>query len=512
MKTLFKRNSKSCLALLVFVGCNIAALNFSLAHAAEVGSVKYARGAVTLQNSDGTDARLVGAKEKFKAGDVIKTGPKSFAIITLADDTRMTLRPKTTFAVESMNAKKTEQASAIVRLFRGGMRAITGFISKYNKKGYKVKTPLATIGIRGTEFDARLCEDDCARENKNIEDKHNADVNEAVARAVFVRGTLKVTSFAGRLRTVKAGDALFEGDTLVTGRTGYAILVFRDKSRVSLQANTEFRIDELNFDDEAVAAAQAASQAGSQTKAPEKSAVTAAETEAEKVTAAKVKTTETRPSALFSLLRGGLRTVTGLIGKLTPDSYRMRTRVATIGIRGTGYDALCTGACAGGETSGGSEDTLSTYVWLGKITVGGVELDTNQAAFLDGKTGKVIILPIVPDYFKNNPVPKPNLYKVTDENKLFTKLTGQKIDKGLFVSVTEGEVSVTSGKSGKFVLVQKGEAGFAGVDGKKVGNVPPPAFQQYDPVPKPDDSTPESIVIGDAVLGGGNKALICEIK
>ena len=508
MKTLFKSNTKSFIVMLIMFAQIVVT---GSVQASNVGSVKYARGAVTLQNSDGSDARLVAAKEKFKAGDVIKTGPKSFAIITLADDTRMTLRPKTTFAVESMNAKKTEQASAIVRLFRGGMRTITGFISKYNKRGYKVKTPLATIGIRGTEFDARLCEDDCAQENKNIEEKHNEEVAEAVARAVFVRGTLKASSFAGRTRVVKAGDAVFEGDTLKTGRTGYAILVFKDKSRVSLQANTEFRIDELNFDEQAEKEATALTKTQGTT---EKS-----ETDSAAVPTTKVaRAPKSKPSALFSLLRGGLRTVTGLIGKLTPDRYRMRTRVATIGIRGTGYDAMCTGPCAagadgssGGDTGGG-DNTLSTYVWLGKITVGGVELDTNQAAFLDGKTGNVVILPIIPDYFKNNPVPKPNLYKVTNENKLFSKLTGQKIDKGLFVNVTKGEVSVKSNRTGKFVLIQKGQAGFAGVDGKKVGNIPTPAFQQYDSVPKPNEDTPESIIIGDTVLGGGSKALICEIK
>ena len=508
MKNLFECKTKSIMASLGFVLCcvvGVTVMSVSAAYAGDAGSVKYARGAVTLQNKNGTQARLVAAKEKFKEGDVLKTGPKSFAIIRLEDGTRMTLRPKTTFAVESMKAEKTSTASAILNLFRGGMRTITGFISKYNKTGYKMRTPVATIGIRGTEFDARLCEDDCAQENKKIEDKHNQEVDEAVARAVFVRGTLNAKSFAGRDRVVKAGESVFEGDTLSTGKTGYAILVFRDKSRVSLQRNTEFRIDEMKYRGTSAEQTKVASQDGEES----------AEIPAVKAPVVK-NNSRPAPSALFSLLRGGLRAVTGLIGKLSPNSYRMRTRVATIGIRGTGYDALCVGTCASGGTpaSGGSDksEDFSAYVWLGKITVGGVELDTNQAAFLDNKTGTVRLFPIVPEYFKNNEVPKPNLYKVQNEDKLFSKLSGDKVEKGLFVNVTKGEVSVTSDQTGKYVLVEAGESGFAGVNGGKVGNVGLPAFIQYDSIPRPNNELPEAITIGDAVLGGGHKALVCEIK
>jgi len=506
MKTLFERTTVAGATFFNVLALLMLSAVFTNVNA-DAGSVKYARGAVTLQNENGSQARLVAAKEKFKEGDVLKTGPKSFAIITLEDGTRMTLRPKTTFSVESMKAEKTSTASAILNLFRGGMRTITGFISKYNKTGYKVRTPVATIGIRGTEFDARLCEEDCAQENKKIEEKHNEEVDEAVARAVFVRGTLNAKSFAGRERVVKAGESVFEGDTLSTGRSGYAILVFRDKSRVSLQRNTEFRIDEMNY----------RGTSAEQTKVASKDdAEKGADTKTADLKTPVVKTNDKpAPSALFSLLRGGLRTVTGLIGKLSPNSYKMRTRVATIGIRGTGYDVQCVGACASGgapATNSDSGKDFSTYVWLGKITVGGVELDTNQAAFLDNKTGTVRIFPVVPEYFKNNEVPKPNLYKVKNEDKLFSKLSGDKVEKGLFVNVTKGEVSVTADETGKFVLVEAGESGFAGADGGNVGNIRLPAFLQYDTIPRPNDDTPEAITIGEAVLGGGNKALVCEIK
>lgn len=42
----------------------------------------------------------------------------------------------------------------------------------------------------------------------------------------------------------------------------------------------------------------------------------------------------------FSLLKGGLRTITGLVGRVNRDRYKVTTGVATIGIRGTGYNAV----------------------------------------------------------------------------------------------------------------------------------------------------------------------------
>ena len=78
-------------SLLLIIGI----FSCSLTYAKQVGEVKYARGAVTVQKEDGSGARLIGKGDKLKQGEVIKTGPKSFAIINLADETRMTLRPGT---------------------------------------------------------------------------------------------------------------------------------------------------------------------------------------------------------------------------------------------------------------------------------------------------------------------------------------------------------------------------------------------------------------------------------
>lgn len=461
---------KSLSLLIVF------ALSAGHALAAQVGEIKYARGAVTVQNEDGSRARLTGKGAAINEGEVLKTGPKSFAIIRLDDDTRMTLRPGTSFAVEEFSAQKNNKASALLRLFRGGLRTVTGFISKFNPDAYKIKTSVATIGIRGTEFDARICEQDCAEENKKLAEKNNADAIRAVAKVVFLRGKLQAENFRDELRNLKSLSPIFEGDTILTGEDSYAVLVFRDKSRVSLQELTNFRVDELRYSDEAA-------KKGS--------------------------------SALFSLLRGGLRTVTGLIGKLRPKSYSMRTSIATIGIRGTGYDLLCTGPCAfDGSTSNldlPNGDGAYGNVWKGVgINMGGLNIDNGQAGFIQDGNSAPIKLPEVPDFFKNNPVPTPDTIKV-DESTLFADAPAQKVEAGVYVSVKDGKVTLKGEGTNDFIQITKGQAAFAGIQGR-VAQLPAiPLFQAQDIFPTPDNFSPKSVIFGSDI-GSKDGSGVCEVK
>src|SRR5262245_18006356 len=48
-----------------------------------------------------------------------------------------------------------------MRLLRGEFRTVTGLIGKGSGDAYSVVTPVATIGIRGTDYSAAYCEGDC---------------------------------------------------------------------------------------------------------------------------------------------------------------------------------------------------------------------------------------------------------------------------------------------------------------------------------------------------------------
>jgi len=88
----------------------------------------------------------------------VTTGPQSFAVLKFEDGTAVLLKENTSFQVQhyTYNPKAPENANAIFNLVRGGLRMITGLVTSRNRDALKVATPLATIGIRGTEFMAVL--------------------------------------------------------------------------------------------------------------------------------------------------------------------------------------------------------------------------------------------------------------------------------------------------------------------------------------------------------------------
>jgi len=127
-----------------------------------VGELEYAQGIATAQLK-GADARFLARGDALFEGDLVTTTEKGYAVLAFADGTKISLRPGTSFEIEKFAHDKGTE-NAFLRLLKGGMRAITGLVGKRNPGGVRVSTVTATIGVRGTSFDARLCESDCRQE------------------------------------------------------------------------------------------------------------------------------------------------------------------------------------------------------------------------------------------------------------------------------------------------------------------------------------------------------------
>jgi hypothetical protein len=143
-------------------------------------------------------------------------------------------------------------------------------------------------------------------------------------------GTLSVHRPDGTVRLLSEKSVVNEGDTLTTEKETYAQIRFTDGGQVTLRPNTQVKLESYRY--------------------------SAAEPE--------------KDSFVFSLLKGGLRSVTGLIGKrVNRDAYRLRTSTSTIGIRGTDYAAV--------EVPPGTPAPPGVYVTVadGQVAVlsGGVE-------------------------------------------------------------------------------------------------------------------------------------------
>lgn len=83
--------------------------------------------------------------------DVLKTGLLGRVEVTLNDETVLTLTDRTTLTVENYDFPGPD-SRARFNLRLGAIRAVSGAIAEKNPEGFVVTTPVATIGIRGTDF------------------------------------------------------------------------------------------------------------------------------------------------------------------------------------------------------------------------------------------------------------------------------------------------------------------------------------------------------------------------
>lgn len=145
-------------ALLVALG-----MLLSLPGAWAQGTVTHLSGQVSVQKADGqTVAGVAGAQ--VAVGDTVVTGAAGFVRVAMTDGGEMVIRPDSQLKIDSY--KFVQEAPAednfVFSMLKGGLRAITGKISKRgNQDAYKLNTPTATMGIRGTQFDVRVCQDNC---------------------------------------------------------------------------------------------------------------------------------------------------------------------------------------------------------------------------------------------------------------------------------------------------------------------------------------------------------------
>jgi hypothetical protein len=122
-----------------------------------VGKVLLIKGLVIADSVGKKQTQLVKGSEVYEQ-DTIQTAKDGYLVIKMTDDTKITLRPNSKMTLDEFNADPGRESVAI-GLLKGGLRTITGSIGKISPETFQVNTPTTTIGIRGTDFVARICED-----------------------------------------------------------------------------------------------------------------------------------------------------------------------------------------------------------------------------------------------------------------------------------------------------------------------------------------------------------------
>ncbi|HEX4872459.1 MAG TPA: hypothetical protein VFV27_09120 [Nevskiaceae bacterium] len=185
------------------------------------GTVTLLTGSGTASDADGT-IRPLAKGDPVNAGEVISSGPNSYVNLKFIDGGFILLRPNSRFQIEAFSAPESVVAAAAAaapaapappasaapaapapqpapatavapaapappaaaaapsaaaplaaspapgtsqaffRLLKGGFRAVSGLVGKNDRNEYRVATPVATIGIRGTDYIAVICDAACA--------------------------------------------------------------------------------------------------------------------------------------------------------------------------------------------------------------------------------------------------------------------------------------------------------------------------------------------------------------
>ena len=129
----------------------------------------------------------------------------------------------------------------------------------------------------------------------------SSSVYAAIAGQVqYVHGKVQLTTASGITHAIKKGDAVNEGDTLLSSPSAFAQIRMADGGMVAMRPDTRLKIDRFAFDGH---------QDGTE-------------------------------RSFFSLFKGGFRAITGQIGKKNKANYRITTPATTIGIRGTDHETF----------------------------------------------------------------------------------------------------------------------------------------------------------------------------
>jgi hypothetical protein len=118
------------------------------------GNVIYSHGAVNAQSNG--RSRLLAKGDPICVGETIVTSQSGMAQIRMVDDAIIAVRPETQMKIDKYAYNGTNSDASLISLFKGASRFITGKLGKLHPQFDLIKTPNATIGVRGTDHEATV--------------------------------------------------------------------------------------------------------------------------------------------------------------------------------------------------------------------------------------------------------------------------------------------------------------------------------------------------------------------
>ena len=112
----------------------------------------------------GGQARSLSAGSAVHSNELIRSGDDSIANLVLIDQTKLSVGPKSEVRLDKFVYNPDQRSGAVViQATRGAYRFATG---TQDSKNYQIKTPYATLGVRGTVLEVVVTEAPRRRANR----------------------------------------------------------------------------------------------------------------------------------------------------------------------------------------------------------------------------------------------------------------------------------------------------------------------------------------------------------
>ena len=131
----------------------VVAVPLSALAAVEIGEISRLRGTAHIQREAVDKPMPASEGMAVHLNDEIRTGARSSLRIKLKDQSVLTLGPEGHLKLNHFEFKpEEEERSALFDMVKGKLRVFARDLETYQQKDFKIKTPTAICGVRGTLF------------------------------------------------------------------------------------------------------------------------------------------------------------------------------------------------------------------------------------------------------------------------------------------------------------------------------------------------------------------------
>jgi hypothetical protein len=118
------------------------------------GTVDFIEGDVKVFDAARVRRSALKTGDTLNEGDSVVTSADGELHVSMQDGGYIAVRPNTAMRFTKYQANGDDSDVSVIGLLKGTLRSVTGFIGQLHPRSYKINTPTATIGVRGTDHEA----------------------------------------------------------------------------------------------------------------------------------------------------------------------------------------------------------------------------------------------------------------------------------------------------------------------------------------------------------------------